>query len=177
MNKNTSIPIIIGKNEKNLQKTVNLLAIVDKIIKSKDIRNLNESESWIYEFIAWLEDNDISETNHPLRKTPRGTKKDILEMTFFYPNELALTNLPESIGKLINLTKLNLGENQLIIIPDSIGNLKNLTYLSLGRNQLTTIPDSIGDLKKLTWLGLGRNQLTIIPDSIGKLIKLKFLDL
>ncbi|MBS9773466.1 MAG: leucine-rich repeat domain-containing protein, partial [Trichodesmium erythraeum GBRTRLIN201] len=88
-----------------------------------------------------------------------------------------LTSLPESIGKLSNLTSLDLGGNQLTSLPESITKLSNLTELYLGHNQLTSLPESITKLSNLTELYLGHNQLTSLPESITKLSNLTSLDL
>ena len=60
--------------------------------------------------------------------------------------------LSPEIGKLQNLTKLNLRGNQLTSLPAEIWELKNLTNLNLSFISLTALPAEIGELKKLTWL-------------------------
>ena len=88
--------------------------------------------------------------------------------------------IPESIGDLSNLTNLALIYNNLTgEIPESIGNLSNLTNLSLYYNELTGgIPESIGNLTNLTYLSLNHNELTGgIPESIGNLTNLTNLSL
>ncbi|MBW4464489.1 MAG: leucine-rich repeat domain-containing protein [Pegethrix bostrychoides GSE-TBD4-15B] len=86
-----------------------------------------------------------------------------------------ITQIPDSISRLSNLTKLYLWGNQLTEIPDSITQLSNLTELHLGGNQITQIPDSITQLSKLRVLYLWGNQITQIPDSITQLFNLKLL--
>ena len=55
-----------------------------------------------------------------------------------------LTSLPDSIGDLRNLQKLDLsGNNGLTSLPDSICNLRNLELLYLSENNLTSLPDSL----------------------------------
>eukprot|EP00002_Diphylleia_rotans_P012407 TRINITY_DN2426_c0_g1_i1.p1 TRINITY_DN2426_c0_g1~~TRINITY_DN2426_c0_g1_i1.p1 ORF type:complete len:111 (+),score=12.56 TRINITY_DN2426_c0_g1_i1:48-380(+) len=65
-----------------------------------------------------------------------------------------LGSLAESIGRLTNLTFLNLSDNELSSLPESIRQLTNLTYLSLEANQLSSFPESIGQLTNLTGLSL-----------------------
>jgi len=98
---------------------------------------------------------------------------------------MKLTELPESIGQLKQLRKLDLGrdyakkdevKNQLTTLPDSLGQLTQLTELNLSDNQLTTLPDSLGQLTQLTELDLSYNQLTTLPDSLGQLTQLRNLN-
>ena len=88
-----------------------------------------------------------------------------------------LTQIPDSIGNLKNLEKLNLNGNSITSIPDSIGNLKKLKHLDLGNNYLNSLPDSIGNLESLEELILYYNHLETLPESIGQLKNLRFLNL
>ena len=85
---------------------------------------------------------------------------------------LGLSEVPDSIGRLTNLTTLDLGGNQLSEVPDSITQLANLTRLSLDVNQLSEVRDSITQLTNLTQLSLDGNQLSEVPDSITQLTNL-----
>jgi hypothetical protein len=88
--------------------------------------------------------------------------------------------IPPEIGKLINLSVIDLINNDLIgEIPLEIGNLISLTYLNLYSNQLTgEIPPEIGKLTNLWYLELQKNQLTgQIPSEIGNLVNLIILHL
>jgi leucine-rich repeat protein SHOC2 len=87
------------------------------------------------------------------------------------------STLPENIGDLVYLKKLNLNGNRLTSLPTSIGNLSNLTELYLNGHQLTTLPESIGNLTNLTRLDLNGDRLTSLPDSIQNLEKLTKLNL
>ena len=78
-----------------------------------------------------------------------------------------LTSLPNNIGELSNLIKLDLQFNNLASLPESIGNLSNLQTLNLFNNSLTSLPNSIGNLTKLQTLVLGFNQLTSLPTSFS----------
>jgi internalin A len=51
-----------------------------------------------------------------------------------------LTEIPEAIAKLTNLTQLYLYNNQITQIPEAIAKLTNLTQLDLSGNQITEIP-------------------------------------
>ena len=83
--------------------------------------------------------------------------------------------IPESLGDLTQLTRLQLGYNQLSgAIPESLGNLTQLTQLGLFENQLSgAIPESLGNLTQLTQLWLHANELSgAIPESLGNLTQL-----
>lgn len=83
--------------------------------------------------------------------------------------------IPESIGELVRLEKLDLRNNHLNgKIPDSIAKLKELKILDLGLNELVgSIPNNIGSLKVLRKLDLHTNLLTgNIPVQIGNLPEL-----
>jgi Leucine-rich repeat (LRR) protein len=88
-----------------------------------------------------------------------------------------ISQLPESIGKLVNLQYIDLRHNQLTVIPETIGELVNLQYLDLSFNRLAELPKSIGKLVRLEYLFLTNNQLISLPESIGKLVKLEYLQL
>ncbi len=86
-----------------------------------------------------------------------------------------LTHLPNTIGDLQSVRKLNIIFCGVRSIPESIGNLKSLEELGLSGNQLTDLPKSIGDLLSLKVLSLEGNGLVSLPDSIGNLTHLRHL--
>lgn len=85
--------------------------------------------------------------------------------------------LPDSIGKLNNLTEIILSENRIVTLPSSIEGFSKLKKLDIHANQLVNLPDSIGELSSLTDLDLHGNRLQTLPDSVGKLSLLVSLDL
>jgi Leucine-rich repeat (LRR) protein len=84
--------------------------------------------------------------------------------------------LPTTICTLTALTNLDLHSNQFINLPDSIGELINLTDLDLHANRLKSLPPTFGNLKNIINLDLGSNYFTHLPDSIGDLVNLKTLN-
>lgn len=88
-----------------------------------------------------------------------------------------LSELPQSLGTLSALTRLDLQENQLTDLPDSLAQLTQLQDLDLSHNQLQQLPAVIGNISALDELDVSYNQLTQLPDSIGQLTTLTELDL
>ncbi|XP_050377197.1 plant intracellular Ras-group-related LRR protein 5-like [Argentina anserina] len=85
--------------------------------------------------------------------------------------------LPVSLGKLSDITELDLSENRIMAIPPTIGGLKALTKLDIHSNQIINLPDSFGELSNLTDLDLHANRLKSLPASFANLINLMNLDL
>ncbi|MCB0427994.1 MAG: Two component regulator three Y domain protein, partial [Mangrovimonas sp.] len=84
--------------------------------------------------------------------------------------------LPESIGALVNLRKLNLGFNRLSgKLPQTITSLSNLEELDLFMNRFEgALPENIGNLAKLQALRIYSNMFTgQLPTSVGNLKNLK----
>jgi Leucine-rich repeat (LRR) protein len=86
-----------------------------------------------------------------------------------------LTALPDTIGNLTTLKKLDLCRNRLTTLTDTIGRLTSLRELYASHNQLMVLPDTIGNLAFLRRLYVINNQLTTLPDTIGNLTSLRQL--
>ncbi|XVF62330.1 hypothetical protein PTKIN_Ptkin08bG0208400 [Pterospermum kingtungense] len=85
--------------------------------------------------------------------------------------------LPDSIGKLSSLIKLDLSDNRIVALPNTIGCLSSLKKLDLHSNRIAQLPESIGDLLSLVSLDLSANQLSPLPATFGRLVRLEELDL
>ncbi|XP_020205898.1 plant intracellular Ras-group-related LRR protein 5 [Cajanus cajan] len=85
--------------------------------------------------------------------------------------------LPVSIGKLSDVTEVDISENRLMALPTTIGGLKALTKLDLHSNQLINLPHSFGELINLVYLDLHANRLRSLPATFGNLTNLIDLDL
>ena len=70
-----------------------------------------------------------------------------------------LTELPESLGQLTQLQKLNVHSNQLTALPESLGQLTQLKSLELHGNRLSALPEQLGGLTKVKVLRLGDSTL------------------
>lgn len=85
--------------------------------------------------------------------------------------------LPMSLGKLSEVTELDISENRIMALPPSIGDLRALRKLSMSSNQLINLPESFGELINLQDLDLQANRLRSLPASFGNLSSLVNLDL
>jgi Leucine-rich repeat (LRR) protein len=86
-----------------------------------------------------------------------------------------LVELPDTVGKFINLKALKLNENCLINLPISFSALTQLKELDLSNNQLTAVPPPLANLVALQTLNLAYNKLTSLPNWLQALPELKKL--
>ncbi|WOK99029.1 hypothetical protein Cni_G07741 [Canna indica] len=105
--------------------------------------------------------------------TSLGKLEEITELNL---SENRIAALPPSISSMRSLTKLDIHSNQLINIPDSIGELSNLIDLDLHANRIKSLPSSFGNLTSLINLDLSSNQLSVLPDTLGNLRNLRRLN-
>ena len=91
----------------------------------------------------------------------------------------SLTTLPETIGQLKNLRRLDINLCDIKKLPDSIVGLKELTELHIISPDLSELPENIGELNKIQKLSIsgrmGTTTLNHLPDSIKNLTDLKKL--
>jgi GTPase SAR1 family protein len=122
----------------------------------------------------------------------------------FYIYSNLLKTIPDWIGELRSLVRLELNGNKIQTLPDSMTKLVNLTFLCLGasaggsalgklpvciRNltkiehlwaqgcRLSVIPDWLSDFRNLKVLGISDNELTDLPSSLAQLEHLESLHL
>ena len=94
-----------------------------------------------------------------------------------------LRSLPESIGHLIYLKKLNLGGNAFPNIPLGMINLRQLESLDLSNNKTmfiataSTLPQSLRAFLNIKDLNLSQNNIINLPEWIGEFQQLEKLDL
>ncbi len=74
-------------------------------------------------------------------------------------------------------TDLILSYNRLQELPDSIGTLKHLKKLDLSACGLRKLPESFGNFNSLEILNLSHNNLNVLPESFRRLSSLKELHL
>lgn len=87
-----------------------------------------------------------------------------------------LTDLPDSIGRLSLLETLTLYNTNIRKLPDSIGSLSHLTYLQIYNGHITELPETIGYLENLQTLKVNKNPLVRIPSSIANCTKLLIIE-
>ncbi|XP_076464433.1 uncharacterized protein LOC143296418 [Babylonia areolata] len=106
--------------------------------------------------------------NHP-------KMQDVTHM--FVIQHSCLSSVPVLIGKLTNLTMLDLSANSLQDLPWSIVCLNKLKVLNLSRNQFYILPPIVGHLRSLEQLLLNDNCLEYLPTSLLQLEKLLALEM
>ncbi|MCH2045600.1 MAG: leucine-rich repeat domain-containing protein [Saprospiraceae bacterium] len=95
-------------------------------------------------------------------------------LEYIYMDNNSLKKLPKSMKKLKSLNELSIAGNKLQNdIPDVIGELTQLTKLDLSENELQELPSEILQLKNLEVLDLRYNQLSDLPEPLKKLENLK----
>ncbi|MFX1243034.1 MAG: hypothetical protein ACFFA7_17445 [Promethearchaeota archaeon] len=87
-------------------------------------------------------------------------------------NDVLLSSVPESIGSLSHLKKLNLRRNGLEFLPYTFKNLTLLKKLDLSYNRLKEIPEYIYTFNNLESLNIKHNNVQNIPESLSNKIKL-----
>lgn len=91
--------------------------------------------------------------------------------------QYSILEIPNYIGEMKKIKKLNLSSNEIDTIPKSINLLKNLEELILNSNKLENIPNDFTDLHNLKRLEINYNKLKSIPKFVFKLKKLEILGL
>lgn len=92
-------------------------------------------------------------------------------------NFVGLKFLPASIGMLQELEELKVQENYIQHLPGTIGLLRRLRILVIHENCLVDLPDELASCVSLTHLNVANNQLTRLPDNIGHLKQMKSMNL
>ncbi len=86
-------------------------------------------------------------------------------------------NFPEWVSKLDNLVELKLYFTKASLVPQWLSSLDKLQRLDLGHNKISELPECLGKLTNLTELSVNSNNLTTLPESMAQLTNLKTLKL
>ncbi|KAG0623115.1 hypothetical protein M758_3G149500 [Ceratodon purpureus] len=93
-----------------------------------------------------------------------------------FRNPSHFTELPESIGLLMNLSSMYIACEKLQCLPNSIGDLKLLQFIQLRFcDNLKRLPKTLGGLTSLEELYIERCSIRKLPRSIGSLSRLREL--
>ncbi|PRP88693.1 putative LRR receptor-like serine/threonine-protein kinase [Planoprotostelium fungivorum] len=110
----------------------------------------------------------------------------VCDATLTWPVQINLSNrslygsISASIGRLINLTALDISSNAIVgSMPSSMCNLTLLTSLNASINQLSgTLPPCVSTLNRLQSIDVSTNRLSgTISTSIGNMSSLRYLSL
>jgi hypothetical protein len=90
-------------------------------------------------------------------------------------NQLQLSELPDSIATVPDVTTLDLSNNRLRAISPAITRLESLRELYINANEMLSVPEVVFQLHGLHRLSLSDNALESLPDAIGELSELRGL--
>jgi Leucine-rich repeat (LRR) protein len=71
--------------------------------------------------------------------------------------------IPDCVGKLVQLERLDAYKNQISEVTERIGALQTLKELNIFNNQLATLPAAVSELEALELLNVASNQLVTLP--------------
>jgi len=142
---------------------------------------LQALRDWAHQHNVRLKDDPTTETrfthwNEPLVELPEaiGVMRALTKLDL---RKNGLRRLPQSLGQLHRLEDLTSMDNELESLPDVFHRLQRLHYLDMRENRLHRLPPSIGALERLKCLILRDNCLRTLPREIGQLKRLHQLDL
>lgn len=103
--------------------------------------------------------------------------KSLPDLTYLIVNRNRLRGLPQWLPELTDLSVLLADYNRMEDFPEVLLRMPQLKQLSLGENFLTGIPLDIDNMTSLEILSLWGNVLASFPASLGNLEQLQVLDL
>lgn len=163
-------------------------------LSALEVLNLNENAlegdaTSLFSSLTRLTELSISDNKFSIT-SPGDLIANLPALTRLELAKYNLKTLPQNIGSLQHLKKLDISETSikdfsaiaslsklqelrmshlnLKKVPTALASLKNLLLLDLSQNQITDF-NAISSLKKLEWLSLDANQLTKIPTQINNL--------
>lgn len=114
----------------------------------KFLRELYVRNTYFYET-----DSD----DESIRRVPSQIELLASSLVYFAVYDTTITHLPEQIGRLNYLYRLELLNTGLITLPDSINNLSSLSHLYLSNNHLTSLPTTMANMRLLYNVRLDNN--------------------
>lgn len=175
-NHKSSIPIEKAKNKKpedvqglyvrNYEDTI---FPNKEILKYKNLEHLNILGKW---------KKDTTNQKFPISlKIDVELLKQFPKLKFLTLSYFDLSDFPEDIYELDNLTLLRLDLCNIDSLPLGITKMKSLEVLSLRLNNIKKLPKDIADLNTLLILDLNNNLFTSIPQEIVKMNSIKKISL
>jgi Leucine-rich repeat (LRR) protein len=161
---------------KNLKSMVILSVEQIKYEKVINSNNVDINKRNIYDkLINYINDNNFKDIPHTGIKVIFPFELIKLENLNSIYITSKLTEIPDTLLFIPNITHLSLGRNLISIIPNWISNLQKLTNLELNQNKIKVIPDELYDLTSLECLLLYNNEITEISENINLLNNLYIL--
>jgi Leucine-rich repeat (LRR) protein len=103
---------------------------------------------------------------------------NLVNLHTLYMWDNKLTTLPTEFTNLVKLQNLSLSHNQFEQIDGAIiGKLLQLTRMELDHNKISSFPGNIDTMPKLKSLFINNNLITSLPPEIGKMKRLEYLNL
>lgn len=100
--------------------------------------------------------------NHNIIRTVPETIKQLRSLTYLDLRGNQLTTLPRELC-FLPVQVLLVSNNRLTSLPDELGRMEQLTDLEVSYNQLTSLPVRMGELRSIRALSLRNNELVHIP--------------
>jgi len=138
-----------------------------KYINGEVFVHSNMGTSEIPEQVKELKCTTLILASNDIAEVPDDIGK-LVQLRTLDMNTNRVTSITSEISSLVNLNTLNLSNNKLFFYPltASLASLKNLTTLNLAGNQLEDIPDFFGKLSSLTDLDISENNVKALPDAL-----------
>ena len=144
------------------------------------IKNINERDPWLIIKDKHVQSLTFNYFNWKYIKYNSDILQSILKLQDievyldsirkYSQNDVLLSTVPESIGSLSRLEKLNLRRNGLETLPYSFKNLTLLKGLDLSYNRLEEIPEYIYSFNNLENLNIKHNDVKNISESLSNKI-------
>lgn len=161
---------LFAENEKNYETDISSYKIFQNLadIKGKEpwlVINNKHVESLNFNYYKWkfIKEN-LGLTNSFSKLIDLDFYINSIKQYSYKPS--LISTIPESIGSLIYLKKLNLSKNGLESIPYSLKKLIWLQELDLSYNNLQEFPKMLTSINSLEKLNLKHNKIQRIPDSL-----------
>ncbi|XP_051958232.1 leucine-rich repeat-containing protein 20 isoform X1 [Xyrauchen texanus] len=109
----------------------------------------------------------ISLANNQLKSLSHKFFRTFTQLTELDLQGNVLTTLPEAVGEMQHLIRINLSKNRLSVFPDRLMDVSSLEDISVEGNQITELPmDKLSVMPALKSLDVRSNPLTVEAASV-----------